>query len=53
MTGSIQVALAFVVDVCLVDVEWKIVECGFLNCAGFYRADMQRLLMALEKEFQA
>lgn len=52
MLDLFQLARAFVMDVCLVDDEWKIVECGCINCAGFYQADMQRLVMALEEEFQ-
>jgi hypothetical protein len=42
---------AFVMDLCLVDGEYKIVECGCINCAGFYKANMQKLLMALEFAF--
>lgn len=43
-----QLAPAFVMDVCLAEGEWKIVECGCINAAGFYRCDVQRLLMAIE-----
>jgi hypothetical protein len=42
---------AFVMDLCLVNDEYKIVECGCINCAGFYRANMQKLLIALEDAF--
>ena len=38
-------------DVCLTNGEYKIVECGCTNSAGFYMADMQKLLMALEDAF--
>lgn len=51
MIEVFQLARAFVMDVCMVDDEWKIVECGCINCAGFYKANMGRLLNALEEEF--
>jgi len=41
----------FIIDACLVKGEYKIVECGCTNSAGFYRADMQKLLMKLEDAF--
>ena len=43
-----QLADAFVIDVCLADDEWKIVECGCINCAGFYKSDLMKLLISLE-----
>lgn len=51
MVDIYQLADAFVIDICLVDNEWKIVECGCINCAGFYKADLQKLLMSLEDNF--
>jgi len=51
MVKVFQLADAFVMDVCMVDDEWKIVECGCVNCAGFYKANMGRLIMALEDHF--
>ena len=42
---------AFVMDVCLVEVKYKIVECGCINCCGFYDANIQKLLMKLEDSF--
>lgn len=51
MVNTFQLAKAFVIDVCLANDEWKIVECGCLNCAGFYRADLQRVVEALEDCF--
>lgn len=42
-------APAFVIDICLCDSGYKIVECGCMNAAGFYSADMQKLLIALEE----
>lgn len=48
MIKIFQLAETFTMDVCLVNGEWKIVECGSTACAGFYDADMQKLIMALE-----
>lgn len=42
---------AFVMDLALTEDGYKIVECGCINCAGFYAADMQKLLIALENNF--
>jgi hypothetical protein len=44
---------AFVMDVCLTGGKHKIVECGCVNSAGFYHADMQRLVMAIDDAFGA
>lgn len=41
----------FIMDVCLTNGEYKIVECGCTNSAGFYRADMNKLLISLEEAF--
>ena len=51
MVDVFQLAEAFVIDVCLVGGEWKIVECGCINCAGFYHSDVQRTISALETHF--
>ena len=51
MVDIFQLADAFTIDVCLTNNEWKIVECGSVACAGFYDADMQKLIMALEESF--
>ena len=51
MVDKFQLAEAFVIDVCLTDDGWKVVEAGCLNCAGFYKADLQRLLISLEDHF--
>ena len=48
MIDEFQLADAFVMDICLVEDEWKIIECGCINCAGFYASDIQKLLMALD-----
>lgn len=46
---------AFVIDVCRIDtdagVEMRIVEINTLNAAGFYAADTQQLVFALEDAF--
>jgi len=41
----------FVMDLCLVENKYKIVECGCINSAGFYKADLQKLIMSLENAF--
>ena len=51
MVDIYQLAEAFVMDLGLTDDGWKIVECGCINCAGFYDADMGKLLNALELAF--
>jgi len=49
MIDIYEVEKCFTMDVCLTSLnEWKIVECGSVSCAGFYDADMQKLLMSLE-----
>jgi hypothetical protein len=51
MVDKFQIAKTFTIDVCLSNDEWKIVECGSTACAGFYDADIQKLIMALEDAF--
>jgi len=51
MVDIFQLAEAFVIDVCLTDNGWKIVECGCINCAGFYKSDLQKIIMAVEDKF--
>lgn len=51
MIKLFQLNDAFVMDVCLSDNKYKIVECGCINCAGFYKADMQKLIMKIEESF--
>lgn len=41
----------FTMDICLVNGEYKIVECGCVNSAGFYKADLIKLLISLENAF--
>jgi hypothetical protein len=42
---------AFVLDVCETNEGFKVVEINTLNAAGFYAADVQRLVIALEDAF--
>ena len=42
---------AFVMDICLINDKYKIVETGCINSCGFYLADMQKLIMSLEYAF--
>lgn len=51
MVDIFQLAKCFVIDVCLSGGEWKIVECGSISCAGFYAADMQKLIMSIEDAY--
>ena len=49
MIDLFQPAKAFVMDVCLHENSWKIVEINCINASGFYMADMQKLLISLER----
>jgi len=51
MVDLYQLAEAFVIDICLANDKWYVVECGCINSAGFYEADMQRLVIAIEEAF--
>lgn len=48
MIQIFQPAKAFVMDVCLYENTWKIVEINCINAAGFYKADVQKLLISIE-----
>lgn len=48
MVDVYQVADAFVMDICLTPDGWKIVEINCINCSGFYKGDLQKVLIALE-----
>ena len=48
MINIFQPAKGFVMDVCLHDNKWKIVEINCINASGFYKSDVQKLLIALE-----
>lgn len=51
MVDLYQVAEAFVMDICLTPDGWKIVEINCINCSGFYKGDLQKVLIALENKF--
>lgn len=51
MVDKYQPADAFVLDICLVNDELKIVEVNCINCAGFYDLNIQKLLLTLEEQF--
>lgn len=38
----------FVLDICLTDGQYKVVEINCMNCAGFYDANMSKLIQAIE-----
>lgn len=51
MVDKFPLAEAFVIDVCLTPDGWRIVEAGCINCAGFYKSDLQKTIMAIEDMF--
>lgn len=51
MVNLYQPADAFVIDICLTNGEWKIVEINCINCAGFYLCNIQTLISELECYF--
>jgi len=51
MIKLFELASSFVMDVCLTENGWKIVECGCINCAGFYHSDMQKLIHAIDNYY--
>jgi hypothetical protein len=51
MAKIFEIAPAFVMDICLSEDQWKIVECNCINIAGFYDADLQKLIISLENKF--
>lgn len=51
MVKLFEVAPAFVMDICLTPDGWKIVEINCINCSGFYKGDLQKVLIALENKF--
>jgi hypothetical protein len=53
MVDIYQLADAFVIDVCLTDNGWELVECNCINCAGFYLCNMQKMVMELEYYFNS
>lgn len=51
MINIFQPQPSFVIDICITENGPKIVECGCINSAGFYGADMNKLLVDLESSF--
>ena len=51
MADMYQPADAFVLDVAVTDDGLKIVELNCINCAGFYDADIQKLVSAIDDNF--
>jgi len=51
MVNIFQLNDAFVIDICVTDCEYKIVEAGCINCAGFYNADLLKAIIAIEDHF--
>ena len=51
MVDKYQPAEAFVLDVCLVNDELKVVEVNNINSAGFYECNITKLITALESHF--
>lgn len=50
MVDIFQLNTCFVIDICVTDNNvFKIVEAGCLNAAGFYNADLCKVIMALEE----
>jgi hypothetical protein len=45
-------ARAFVLDICLYQDEYRVIEINCINCSGFYDADMGKLIQALETSFK-
>jgi hypothetical protein len=42
---------AFVLDICLYNDDYKVVEINCINCSGFYDGNMSKLIQALEAKF--
>lgn len=51
MVKTFALARAFVIDICRTESGLKIVECGCINCAGFYNINIQKLLHTLTETF--
>lgn len=51
MANLYQVADAFVMDICFTPDGWKIVEINCINCSGFYKGDLQKIVIALENKY--
>ena len=52
MVDIYSLAECFVIDVCLTNTGWKIVECNCINCAGFYFCNIQKMVIELENFYE-
>ena len=52
MVDLYQPSRGFVIDVGLVDGEWKIVELNCFNSAGFYHSDVKIILSSLTEDHE-
>lgn len=51
MARLYNVADAYVMDICETFDGWKIMEVNCINSAGFYKADVKKIILALEEFF--
>jgi hypothetical protein len=47
-----SIADAWVLDICMSNGEWKVVECGCINHAGFYASELNKTLQVIEEKFK-
>lgn len=52
MANLYNVADAYVLDICLTYEGWKVVEVNCINSAGFYKADVKAIVLALEEYYK-
>lgn len=52
MVNKFQLNNCFVIDICLTENGWKIVECGCINACGFYLSDLNKLINKLEEFYE-
>lgn len=52
MAQLYNVADAYVMDICATHDGWKIMEVNCINSAGFYKADVEDIVVALEEFYQ-
>lgn len=45
------IAEAWVLDICMSNNEWKVVEAGCINHAGFYASEIQKTVESIENHF--
>lgn len=52
VVNKFQVAKAFVLDICLYQDEYYVLEVNCINASGFYDANMSKLIQSLESAFE-